>query len=266
MMSVQKTSFLLVAFGLIALLNGCQPANTKHQGGIALSFDDRFINEWYQLRPVFKKYNAHVTFYITQFDSLSPIEIAQLKTLQQEGHEIGCHGAIHTNSVEYVRNHSMQDYMEVEIYPALRSMKQHGFRPVTFAHPGGTHNEAIDRELLQHFSLLRDVALIQRTIFGITLRWTVRLMPGIYHHFDGNRTVDALLFDEGAGLAMSDLKAAMDKARDNGTALMLFGHKPYQQAISAGGYGFLIPRLDSILAESQRLGLKTYTMSELPEQ
>lgn len=265
MRSVRKLPFLLVAFGLIALLNGCRPASTNHQAGIALSFDDRFISEWYQLRPVFKQYNAHVTFYITQFDSLSPIEIAQLKTLQQEGHEIGCHGAIHTNSVEYVRDHSMPEYLNVEIYPALRSMKQHGFRPTSFAHPGGTHNAAIDRELLHHFSLLRDVALIQRTIFGITLRWTIHLMPGIYHHFDGQRTVDALLFDEGAGLGMTDLRAAMNKAKDDGTALMLFGHKPYQRSVSAGGYGFLIPRLDSILAESNRLGLKTYTMSELVE-
>ena len=228
-----------------------------------MSFDDRFIREWYQLRPLFQKYNAHVTFYITRFDSLTPTEITQLKTLQRDGHEIGCHGAIHVNSVAYVRQHSMQQYLNDEIYPALSAMKRQGFRPTSFAHPGGAHNDAIDRELLRQFVLLRDVALVERTLAGITLRWSVRLMPSIYHHFDGDPTVDALLFDEGAGLDLSDLRVAMRKAKEDGTTLMLFGHKPYSLSVKPGGYGFLTERLDSILANSQRLGLKTYTMSEL---
>lgn len=263
---VRKLFILFVAIILIELLSTCRPAAPNYPPGIALSFDDRFIREWYGLRPIFRKYNARVTFYITQFDSLTPVEITQLKTLQQDGHEIGCHGAIHTNSINYVRQHSMQQYLNDEIYPALRSMKRQGFRPTSFAHPGGAHNNAIDRELLNHFVLLRDVALIERTIWGITLRWTVRLMPGIYHDFDGKRTVDALLFDEGSGLDLSDIQTAMCKAKEDGTVLMLFGHKPYQRSVEPGGYGFLTERLESILAESKRLGLRTYTMSELVQQ
>ncbi|MBC8153641.1 MAG: polysaccharide deacetylase family protein [Bacteroidetes bacterium] len=258
--NVKAVAGVLIAIGLMST---CRPAAPAHPAGIALSFDDRFIGEWYQLRPLFRKYNARATFYITQFDSLTPLEITQLKTLRQDGHEIGCHGAIHTNSVHYVRQHSMPQYLDAEIYPALRSMHKHGFRPTSFAHPGGAHTDAIDGELLNHFVLLRDVALLERTIWGITLRWNIHLMPGIYHHFDDDPTVDALLFDEGAGLGLSDLRTAMRKAKEEGTALMLFGHKPYQRSVEAGRYGFLVERLDSILAESRRLKLRTYTMSEL---
>lgn len=262
-MLLRKSFVLLVPSVLVGLLTACRPATPTHPPGIALSFDDRFISEWYQLRPIFRKYNAQATFYITQFDSLTPVEIRQLKTLQQDGHEIGCHGAIHTNSISYVRQNSMQRYLNDEIYAALRSMKQHGFRPTSFAHPGGAHTSAIDRELLNQFVLLRDVALVERTIWGVTLRWNIHLMPGIYHHFDDDPTVDALLFDDGAGLDQTDLRTAMRKAKEEGTVLMLFGHKPYQRPVEKGEYGFLTERLDSILAESKRLGLRTYTMSAL---
>lgn len=261
LLSLGKSATLLVT--LLVSLSTCRPETPERPPGIALSFDDRFIEEWYKLRPIFRKYNARVTFYITQFDSLSSVEIAQLKTLQQDGHEIGCHGAIHTNSVNFVRQNSIQQYLKVEINPALRAMKQHGFRPTSFAHPGGAHNSAIDRELLNYFVLLRDVALLERTIWGITLRWNIRFIPSIYHQSDGDQTVDALLFDEGAGVDLEDLKMGMRKAKEDGSILMLFGHKPYQRTIKPGGYGFLTGRLDSILAESNRLGLKTYTMSAL---
>ncbi|GAB3640271.1 polysaccharide deacetylase family protein [Spirosoma arcticum] len=262
-MRVRQLPIVLGTLFFVGLLIACRPITPAHPPGIALSFDDRFINEWYQLRPIFQKYNARATFYITQFDSLTPVEIAQLKTLQQDGHEIGCHGAIHTNSISYVRQNSMSQYLNDEIHPALRSMKRHGFRPTSFAHPGGAHTNAIDHELLKYFVLLRDVALIERTMWGVTLRWNIHLMPSIYYQFDGDPTVDALLFDEGAGLGLSDLRTGMRKAKEDGTALMLFGHKPYQRAVKTGGYGFLTGRLDSILAESRRLELKTYTMSEL---
>ena len=262
-MRVRTSLVRQAAFVLIGLSTACRPATPAHPPGIALSFDDRFINEWYQLRPVFRKYNAHATFYITQFDSLTPVEIRQLKTLQQDGHEIGCHGAIHTNSINYVRQYSMARYLRDEIQPALRSMKQHGFRPTSFAHPGGAHTNAIDNELLHYFVLLRDVAVAERTFWGVTVQWNVQLMPSIYYQFNGDPTVDALLIDEGAGLGMGDLRTAMQKAKQDGTALMLFGHKPYRRAVSPGGYGFLTERLDSILAESQRLNLRTYTMSDL---
>ena len=248
---------------LLFLLTGCQAVESKQPAGIALSFDDRFIHEWYQLRPIFKKYDAHVTFYITQFDSLTPVEIAQLKTLQQDGHEIGCHGAIHTNAVQYVRDHSVADYINAEVYPALRSMQSKGFRPTSFAFPGGAHTRETDQELLKHFVMLRDVAQIERTVWGIRLHGNVRLMPWIFYHFNGDCITDALLFDEGAGLAPDDLRTALHKAKDDQSVLLLFGHKPYAHRVEKGGYGFLAKRLELILLASNRLNLKTYTMSEL---
>ena len=77
----------------------CKQGKTVQQGGIAISFDDRFVKQWYQLRPLLKRYNVKCTFYITQPDSLSDEEVKMLHQLQKEGHEIGCHGAMHVRSM-----------------------------------------------------------------------------------------------------------------------------------------------------------------------
>ena len=259
----RRTVGITALVGLIGLVMACQSRSRPHPPGIALSFDDRFIHEWYQLRPLFKKYNARVTFYITQFDSLSKEEIGMLHTLQRDGHEIGCHGAIHTNSIWYVWRHSMAEYLKNEIDASVIPMQRNGFRPTSFAHPGGAQIWYIDRELLKRFRLLRDVAVVERRLFGFTFRWNIRNMSSIYYTFDGDQTVNSLLFDWGAGLSGQQIGTALQKAKKDGSVLMAFGHKPYWNPIKPGEYGFQVARLDSLLAQSQRLGLKTYTMSEL---
>lgn len=261
-MQQHRIFYLLVGLGLLGLV-GCSSPKTNQPPGIALSFDDRFINEWYQLRPLFRQYNAHVTFYITQFDSLSPTERAKLKVLQQEGHEIACHGAIHTNAVAYLKDHSLAQYMQAEVYPELQAMQRQGFNPTSFAFPGGAHTAAVDAELLKHFVMLRDVALVERTLWGITLHWPIRWMTSIYYRFDGDPITDGLLIDEGAGLSNEEIQTALDKAAQHGEALLLFGHKPYAGPVPADGYGFLTRRLAFILAECTRRNMRTYTMSEL---
>ena len=129
--------FLLV--GLSLGLSSCRekPKNLP-PAGIALSFDDRYIEEWTRLRPLLKKYNAHVTFYVTQFDSLTPKEVALLHQLQRDGHEIGAHGAAHIRVLDWMRGGgSLDDFFRYEIEAELISMRKAGFKPVTFAHVGG---------------------------------------------------------------------------------------------------------------------------------
>ena len=50
------------------------------------------------MKELLKQYNSHVTFFITQFDSLDSGEIKMLRELEKEGHEIGSHGALHVVS------------------------------------------------------------------------------------------------------------------------------------------------------------------------
>ena len=157
-----KKLFFLLFGGLTAFLLGCNQAPKRpHAAGIALTFDDRYVEEWTQLRPLLKKYGAKATFYVTQFDSLSPNEIRLLHELVKDGHEIGAHGAAHIRVLDWLRGGgALDDFFKLEIEAEVHSMNKAGFRPVTFAHVGGQQTWWTDRRLLRdYFQLLRDVSM-----------------------------------------------------------------------------------------------------------
>jgi peptidoglycan/xylan/chitin deacetylase (PgdA/CDA1 family) len=259
---MQKNIFCLLLFVMVF---ACKQKKTVQQAGIAVSFDDRFVKEWYQLRPLLKKYNAKCTFYITQPDSLSDEEVKLLHELQKEGHEIGCHGAMHVRSMYYIWDFSLDEYMKNEIFPALTTMKKQGFSPKTFAHPGGSQTWYSDRELLKYFTLLRDVSMKTRTLWNFDYTHEIEDIDEILYQHDGSRKVNALLIDTSAKLSIEDIKKGLKRASEEGSVMMIFGHKPLIKTTQkTDEYGFDIQFLEQILSESAKLNLKTYTMQELP--
>ncbi len=259
---MQKLLYYLV---FITLIFSCNKKKDIPKAGIAISFDDRFVKEWYQLRPLLKKYNAKCTFFITQPDSLSHDEVILLHQLQNEGNEIGCHGAIHVRSMYYIWDFSLEEYMKNEIFPALKTMKKQGFYPKTFAHPGGSQMWYSDRELLKHFTLLRDVSMKTRTLWDFDYTHEIEDIDEIFHQRDGTQKVNALLIDTSAKLTIEDIKKGLKRASEEGSVMMMFGHKPLSETTQkVNEYGFDIKFLEQILAESAKLNLKTYTMQELP--
>lgn len=260
-LSMQKYLFYPL---LTLVVFACQPKKPSQQAGIAVSFDDRFVREWYKLRPLLKRYNAKCTFYITQPDSLSEEDVKLLHELQKEGHEIGCHGAMHVRSMYYIWDFSLDEYMKNEIFPALKTMKKQGFSPKTFAHPGGSQTWYSDRELLKYFTLLRDVSVKTRTLWDFDYTHEIEDIDEIFYQHDGNRKVNALLIDTSAKLSIEDIKKGLKRASEEGSIMMMFGHKPLTKTTQkVDEYGFDIQFLEQILSESAKLKLKTYKMQEL---
>lgn len=238
-------------------------ARLAKQAGVALSFDDRFIEEWYRLRPLFKKYNARATFYITQFDSLTTQEKLLLKELAEDGHEIACHGAIHTNAIQFVEARGEADYINNEVKPALQAMAKEGYKPSSFAYPGGARNKETDQILLRHFTTLRDVTKIERKIMGIPLRRPMALMIESFYQYEQDPLFYALSIDNGDGLLETDIQQGIEKAYNDHSVLILFGHQPFFHNQPPNSYGFNIETLSLILKEAKRKNLRFYTMSEL---
>ncbi|HEV7382865.1 MAG TPA: polysaccharide deacetylase family protein [Dyadobacter sp.] len=263
-MSRFKYIYVLI---LISLNLSCQQkSGGEGQAGIAISFDDHFIDEWYALRPLFQKYNAKVTFFITCGDSLTTSEITKLKQLQSDGHEIGFHGTIHGKSTELITLGADQ-YVETELTPGMNLLSAAGFKPTSYAHPGGNHNEQVDSVLFTHgFKILRDVAISRRTYRAFPL-YTIapRVMDWIYYDFDHEQVVDALLIDQDSGITDEEMSEAVKRAKKTNTALMVFGHKPLYAAPVNGEYGFNVSFLETILKQAQSQKLKFYTMTELAD-
>ena len=253
----------LILVGLWWILSSCQNA-TQQAAGIALSFDDRYITQWDSLRPLLRKYNAKVTFYVTQFDSLTPPQIAVLKQLKQEGHEIGAHGAAHHRIIDFaLAGGSLEDYFKQEVEAEIKSMQKAGFNPTSFAHVGGQQTWWTDRILLRrYFKILRDVTTPKRQIGFLYWYRPVFALDEAFYEFDYCQTVNAIIIDNYTKTTDNEIFDGLIRARDTQSVFLMMGHKPLFTAQNES-YGFLVTRLEDILKQSQRLGLKTYTMSEL---
>lgn len=260
--------FLYIFFTSIFSLVSCQQkSESSEKAGIAISFDDHFINDWYSLRPLFQKYNTKVTFFLTCPDSLSIDEIVKIKQLQKDGHEIGFHGTVHGNATAMIESGGPQKYIETELEPGLRNLAKIGIKPTSYAHPGGNHTDQADSILLANgFKILRDVAQAERKLYGIPVyHFEPRIMSWIYYPFNKKQIVDALMIDEGTNISEKEIKEALKKAKETNTAIMLFGHQPLYEKPKNGQYGFSVSFLETILKEAKAQNLKFYTISELPD-
>ena len=258
---------LLILVGFYGF--SCQrKGSEENRAGIAISFDDHFINEWYALRPLFQKYGAKATFYITCSDSLTADEILKLKQLEKDGHEIGFHSTNHGKSTEIIAAGGPAGYYTAEIEPGMEYMNAAGFKPTSYAHPGGNHNATVDSVLYANgFGIIRDVAISKRKLLGFQIyALAPRLMPWIFYDFKKQKSVDALLIDTDTGLTEIDMKEAIQRAKETRTALMLFGHEPLYKAPENGEYGFSVDFLETILKEAKAQNLYFYKMSELADQ
>ncbi len=267
------TSFATYRFlaflGVVAILSGCgSKTRIEHPAGVAISFDDHFIEEWHQLLPLFEKHKARATFFLTCPDTFSSRETTWLRQLEAQGHEIGFHGTIHAGARQLVKSSGVSGYLNAEITPGLRFLKRAGFSPTTYAHPGGNRSRQTDSVLLaQKFILLRDVALSRRHLVGIPLyHIPPQFIPSIFYTDSDSPTVQALLMDTSAQLSRSEIRDALLVAQKTGTVLMLFGHKPLYHPPQTGEYGFEVDFLKYILQQADSLGLHFYTMSELPSR
>jgi len=247
---MHKITFII----LVLVTFSCHENEIKHSG-ICLSFDDRTVKEWYAIKDLLKKYNSHVTFFITQFDSLDSTEIRMLRELENEGHEIGSHGALHVISENYIKENSYEEYIKNEINANSLAMKKNGFFPKSFAYPYGAKYWFTDMLLLKKFKILRGVGTINN-------KRDLTLIDDIYYSFDGDRTLAAIGIDQGVGLTKEMIKNAIKRASVNHELLMLYGHSPITKT-DDGPYNFNIDLLEFILNEAKENHLKYFKYGEL---
>ena len=126
--------------------------------GLALTFDDAGVDEWYDTRELLADHGARVTYFVTRFHRLSDERIDKLRDLRSDGHAIEAHGRSHLDAPEYVEEHGLTAYLDNEFLPSLEVMREAGFDPTSFAYPFGARSGALDRALLDHVRLIRSVS------------------------------------------------------------------------------------------------------------
>jgi len=147
-------SILFAHFGCQSFLGDyCEIQNGN--GAVVLTFDDKYIDEWYAADSIFSKYNWKATFCITAYGTLSEQEKSKIFKLQNNGNEIASHGNKHYNALEYLSDHSMEEYLDNEIFPSLNQMTKDGLNITSFVYPGGVRSVELDLTLFDYFPVLR---------------------------------------------------------------------------------------------------------------
>lgn len=117
-------------------------------GRLCLTFDDRNFANWLKVLPLWKKYDAHATFFVS--GAMDDVAVNAMKLLQEDGHSVGLHALHHAKYPD-----KPGSYIEEEILPQLEVCRRSGINIRSFAYPYSQRNEESDRKLFEIFDFLR---------------------------------------------------------------------------------------------------------------
>ncbi len=237
------------AFSLIR----SHPAEDSKTGGIAITFDDAYVGEWFSIKELLKSYGARVTFYVSEFNLLTEDLVNKLRILQYEGHEIGFHSLRHLNAVKFVKETSLDQYLAAEIIPGIAIMSEHGFVLSSFSYPYGAHTHQLDKALLKSFNHVRGTAFTNNKKRIVDL-------DHIYCKNSGKRVLYGAGIDNVYENSVEDVLKGLKRALDRKEVIILYAHKP---ASETDDYSTPLEKLEAILKYASENGLTFYRISDL---
>lgn len=130
------------------------PANLP-RAGVALCFDDDSITAWYGIRDRLAAHAAKVTFFVTQYGSLTGEERAQLAELAAAGHGVESHSVEHLEAIPYAAEHGLAGYVADEVLPSIQQLRDAGYPVTSFAFPYGASTRELEAAVLEHVDRVR---------------------------------------------------------------------------------------------------------------
>ncbi|AWG21281.1 hypothetical protein FFWV33_06895 [Flavobacterium faecale] len=227
------------------------PFETVPQAGVAITFDDDYVDEWFTVNTILKPYDWKATFFVCEFEKLKYEQLNKLKELKKEGHEIGGHGWIHLKAAPFEKRHGAAGYLDDEILPMLEDMRVHALPVHSFAYPYGSHDAITDTLLLHEFNIIRG------TTYG-------SLSPSQQKcYFDNNsRVLLGLGIDNSyPQFSIPYFLSLVEYAKQNNKIVVFYAHKPVLKA--TGKYETEYKTLIEICKYIKANNMKFYTVSEL---
>lgn len=220
------------------------------QPGVIITFDDAYVNEWFDTDHVLKKYHWKATFNVCRIDSIGAPQLEKLHQLENEGHEISGHGYHHYNAVKFVAKNGIQEYLKQEIDPMIKSMKQKGFHVTSFSYPFGERSNTLDKALQSRFKIIRGRAFCGNNPKN----------EGCY--FRGSKYVYAFDIDnDHVHFSYHYLLELLNYAKKNNKILLLCSHKPVKDVTA--NYQTKIETLEFVCNYIKLNNMKYYTLNDL---
>ena len=246
----KNIALLVIVLGSI-VAGSCkkfEKSGQMREAGIALTFDDDRIDNWYQYLPVLDSAGVKATFYVCKYNRFTPEQKQKLMTIQQHGHEIAFHGTNHYNMMDYVYRyrHTIDEAIKCEVVDGLKLMNRDGLYPVTFAYPYGAHNGLYDKMLMRYFKSVR--ALNGTNDFTKSLASTEK-----------NEVLYGLGIDKSSKRSDADVFNILQSAKNNSTCAVLVAH----DINTANKLSVTLERLLKIISFAKRNSMRYYTAAEI---
>jgi hypothetical protein len=123
------------------------------RGAVCLTFDDAHFEKWVGALPLFKKYGAHATFFVT--GDVNGKVIESVKKLLAEGHTVGTHGLRHRDAPPTIKQVGAEKYVKDEIQPQLAAFTRAGIAVTCHAYANNRRDEKSDDALRRLAGLCR---------------------------------------------------------------------------------------------------------------
>ena len=227
------------------------PQKAKFQAGVAITFDDNYIDQWYNADQILDKYNWKATFFVSEFNTLSAEELNKLKILKNKGNEIGGHGWVHLKAAPFEESRGKMGYLDKEILPMIQSMKQNSFPVHSFAYPYGSRDAVTDTILLHEFNIIRG------TTYG-------KESPNLQRCYfdDKSRVLFGLGIDNSyPQFSIPYFLSLLEYAKKNNKVVIFYAHKPV--ATATAQYETEYKTLIEICKYVRSNNMRFYTVSEL---
>jgi peptidoglycan-N-acetylglucosamine deacetylase len=220
------------------------------KAGVIISFDDAYVDDWYNTNKILKKYDWKATFFTCKINTLNHSKIKKLLQLQKEGHEIAAHGLNHYNAATFLNDHTINDYLNEEIDPMMRLMNFYGFKITSFAYPYGARTKALDAALLKKFKIIRGRAFCEKD---------ASKQGSYYNH---SKLIFSFSVDDThEHFNITHLLNLLDYAKKNNKILILNSHKTVQEVY--GDYQTRNATLEVICQYIKKNNMNFYSVSDL---
>jgi hypothetical protein len=216
-LKAKKIFFLIISIVMFSCSENENIPNreTNQQSGVVISFDDDYVDEWFDVNTILEPYDWKATFFVTRFNQLSLAKIQKLKNLKSYGHEIGAHGLNHINVLTFISSNGASEYLNKEIYPMVNLMISNELAPTSFAYPYGSRNSSTDNLLLNEFQIIRG------TTYG-------KANPASQNcYYSSNRLVFGLGIDKNySHFSIAYFLSLLEYAKNNNKIVVFYAHKP----------------------------------------
>lgn len=247
-------------------VENCRPRPFGSYGVLLLTFDDRNFEDWERAMPLFEKYGAHATFFMS--GELTTDAIRTTKKLSAAGHSIGLHGRTHADVPETVAAKGWEAYWASEV-ESVWSRCNVAYIPVrNFAYPNNRHTSATDELILKKLMRVR-VGIPGVRPYDPKGEKRAELKPLVTDDrvffpvadLPSRRVLGGVILGEAYNTDIADVVACVKRAGERKEALVLTSHGIHPDAKDIH---LKTEWLERILAAAQEAGVAVLGFEELP--